>query len=83
MQILSDLTKTLSLILKSGVESNVYRRTQSIAFACWRCESGVVGVVHQGQLCSLGLVWRQRLIWDVQRGSDDSLYWRRRVRDLL
>ena len=45
-------------------------------------ESGVVGVVCQGQLHSLGLVWRQRLVWDVWRGSDDSLYWHRRVRDL-
>ena len=48
-----------------------------------RYESGVVGVVRQGRPRSLGLVWRQCLIRDVRRGSDDSLYWCRRVRDLL
>ena len=61
-------------------ESNIYWWRWSIAFACWRCESRVGGVIHQGRLHSLGLVWRQRLVQGVQRGLDDSLYWHRRVR---
>ena len=42
-------------------ESDVYWWMWSIAFVRRRCESGVVGVVRQGRLHSLGLVWRQHL----------------------
>ena len=47
-----------------------------------RYVSGVVVVVHQGRLHSLGLMWRQCLIWDVWRGWGDSLCWHRKVIDL-